>query len=241
MRLIRIYQACGSYTQWCTVPTPPDIALRRAEASPPTMRQAISYDRIASSRGLIRYLEPMDPLEQQQPVPASPTTGSAGMSQDAIRTLVTELPGVVMIIGSQEGGQPEIAWGDTFFFYDPDNSPKSRRIPFATIIVKDYDGWDTISELNRPGVFRLNIAVGRTVYEQLIGYPPAEHEYHADRFDYAATDKILPHPVHSIRGWVCIVNPGEATAEQARSLLVGAHARASRGRRSVGHNQSSEE
>lgn len=163
------------------------------------------------------------------------------MSQDDIRTFVTSFPGVAMIIGSEAGGQPEIAWGDTFFFYDPDNDPKRRRSPFATIVTKDYDGWDTVSELNRPGVFRLNIAVGRTAFEELVGYPPAEHDAHAERSDYATADKILPHPVHGVRGWICIVNPGEATAERARSLLADAHARASRGHRGTAEPARSEQ
>src|SRR2546430_15128307 len=66
-------------------------------------------------------------------------------------------------------------------------------MPFATIVTQDYDGWDTASDLNRPGVFRLNIAVGRTAFEKLTGYPPGEHDAQAVRFDYTALDRLLPH------------------------------------------------
>ncbi|WP_425394324.1 DUF6194 family protein [Actinopolyspora mortivallis] len=73
----------------------------------------------------------------------------------------------------------------------PEQRPhRRRRVPFTTIVTKDYDGWYTVSELNRAGVFRLNLAMGRTVLEELIGYPPAEHEHHTDRFDYTALDRI---------------------------------------------------
>jgi len=78
------------------------------------------------------------------------------------------------------------------FFYDPDgNLPADRRLPFATIVIQDYPGYDTASHLNRDGVFRLNIAVGREKFEELLGYPPAAHaEHHAD-LDYAALDRVL--------------------------------------------------
>ena len=101
-------------------------------------------------------------------------------------------------------------------------------MPFATIVTQDYDGWDTASDLNRPGVFRLNIAVGRTAFEQLTGYPPGEHETRPVRLDYTALDRLIPHPAYAAQAWVSILNPGEATARQARALLTDAHARAVR-------------
>jgi hypothetical protein len=64
-------------------------------------------------------------------------------------------------------------------------------LPFATVVTQDYDGWDTASDLNRPGVFRLNIAVGRTAFEKLTGYPPGEHETRPVRLDYTALDRAV--------------------------------------------------
>jgi hypothetical protein len=101
-------------------------------------------------------------------------------------------------------------------------------MPFATIVTQDYDGFDTDSKLGRAGVFRLNIAVGRTRFQALIGYPPAAHADHQARFDLAALDRLLPHPAYATQAWVSILNPGPATSTQARSLLVEAHARAAR-------------
>lgn len=151
------------------------------------------------------------------------------MTQDEIIAFVTSLPDVVVVTASEANGAPEIAWGDTFFFYDPGgDTPADRRMPFATIVIKDYDGFDTASNLNRPGVFRLNIAVGRAVFEELLGYPPAAHADQSQRHDYTAVDQIMPHPVYATQGWVAIVNPGEVTAAQARALLADAHAQAAR-------------
>ena len=117
-----------------------------------------------------------------------------------------------------------MAWGDSFFFYDPDDSPDDRRMPFTTIVTKDYDGFDEASDLNRPGVFRLNISVGRTALEELIGYPAPEDAAQAEtgRFDYTAFDQLFPHPAYAPQAWVSIINPGENTCDLARSLITGA-------------------
>lgn len=159
------------------------------------------------------------------------------MTADEIIAFVSSLPGVATVTASEANGAPEAAWGDSFFFYDPDDDAASRRMPFATIVTQDYDGWDTASDLNRPGVFRLNIAVGRTAFEKLTGYPPGEHETRPVRLDYTALDRLIPHPAYAAQAWVSILNPGEATAGQARALLTDAHARAVRrhDRRRGGH------
>lgn len=145
------------------------------------------------------------------------------MTADEIIELATGMPGAVAVTASEMTGAPEVAWGDTFFFHGED-----RRLPFATIVIKDYDGFDAASNLNRPGVFRLSIAVGRETFEELIGYPPAAHAAHQANVDYAALDRVLPHPVYAAQSWVCILNPGAASDAQARELLAHAHRRASR-------------
>jgi hypothetical protein len=76
-------------------------------------------------------------------------------------------------------------------------------------------------------VFRLNIAVGQDRFEELIGYSPAAHAEHVADFDYAALDRLLPHPVYASQSWVCVLNPGAASSAQARSMLSDAHTRAS--------------
>lgn len=142
------------------------------------------------------------------------------MTQEDIIAFVTGLPGVVAVTADEASGAPEVAWGDTFFSYDPDgDTPAAGRMPFATIVTKDYDGFDTASNLNRPGVFRLNIAVGRTAFEERLGHPPTPSE----DADHTAIDTLIPHPVYATQAWVAILNPGSATAELARSLLTDAH------------------
>ena len=102
------------------------------------------------------------------------------MTEEDIIRFVSGLPGVDMMTASEGDGAPEAAWGDTFFFYDPTgDEPADRRFPFATIVVSNYEGFDESSDLNRPGVFRLNIAVGRRRFEDLLGYRPSAHPEHA--------------------------------------------------------------
>ncbi len=149
------------------------------------------------------------------------------MTEDEIIQFVAGLPGVEALTVTADSGAPEIAWGDSFFFYDPDRTiPADNRLPFVTIVTKNYTGFDEASDLDRDGVFRLNIAVGRRTFEELVGYPPAGHAAHHADVDYTALDTVIPHPLYAAQGWVSIVNPGERTAEVALTLITGAHHRA---------------
>jgi hypothetical protein len=144
---------------------------------------------------------------------------------------VAGLPGVAAVTASAETGAPEIAGGDTFFLYDPENQESDRQIPFATIVIKDYPGFDTASQLDRPGVFRLNIGVGRTRFQELLGYPPEALAEHEAEIDYTAFDQLIPHPFYATQGWVAVLNPGPRTDTTIRALLRDARTRAANRRR----------
>ncbi|HEX4816172.1 MAG TPA: DUF6194 family protein [Nonomuraea sp.] len=141
------------------------------------------------------------------------------MTENDIIGFVSGLPGTVILTPGPGSGAPEVAWGDSFIYY---GEPDDRRQPFATIVTKNYPGFDTLSGLDRPGVFRLNVAAGRAAFERLLGYPPAAHAGRHSGIDYAVLDTVLPHPVYAAQGWVCVLNPGD----QARDLLKEAHERA---------------
>ena len=114
---------------------------------------------------------------------------------------------------------PEIAWGDTFFFYDPTGtSAEAQKFPFATIVTKDYTGFDTASNLDRPGVFRLNMWVSKESFASLFG----DH----DAVDPTELDRLMPHPIYAAQSWVSVLDPGEESAEQAMALLCEAYERA---------------
>ena len=83
-------------------------------------------------------------------------------------------------------------------------------MPFATIVQSDYEGFDVLSDLARPGVFRVNIGVGRERFEELIGYAPAAHERRREESDYAELDRLLPHPAYASQGRGRDPHPGPA-------------------------------
>jgi Family of unknown function (DUF6194) len=120
---------------------------------------------------------------------------------DELVTYVKSLKGVEVVVASAESGAPESAWGDVFF------SLPGQRMPFATIVKSDYPGLDDTSQLNRDGVFRLNLAIGREALQA--------------RF---ALDVFFPHPVYASHGWISILNPAN-NVDEVRKLVELAHSR----------------
>ncbi|HEU0080196.1 MAG TPA: DUF6194 family protein [Longimicrobiaceae bacterium] len=135
------------------------------------------------------------------------------MDEDAIIRYVSETFTGVDVVRPGPDAEPAIARGDTFFIYDPErNLPPQKQFPFATIVTKDYGDFDRASNLDRPGVFRLNVGVGKETYRALFG-ESAGH-------DFTALDRLMPHPVYGPQHWVSILNPAEETfREHVRPLL----------------------
>jgi hypothetical protein len=135
------------------------------------------------------------------------------VDQSSISQYITDtFPGVIVVLGA-EG----VAEGDTFFIYDPARNIEPRhQFPFATIVTRDYGEFDCASNLNRPGVFRLNIGVSRDTFRSLFGSEPAEH-------DFTALDRLLPHPVYAPQFFVCVLNPSAQTFDTLRPLLAEAY------------------
>ncbi|MFL5671114.1 MAG: DUF6194 family protein [Chloroflexota bacterium] len=101
-----------------------------------------------------------------------------------------------------------------FFSLDPETHWPN----FATIVTTDEHDEGAPSRLSRPGAFRLNIGVGRATFGRLVG-SMAEP-------DYAAFDRVLPHPVYARQLWISILNPSDQTFRDAvLPLLTEAHDR----------------
>jgi len=139
------------------------------------------------------------------------------MDQQEIRDYVaSSYDGVDIQVASQADGAPEIAWGDTFFIYDPGRTFEgTRRFPFATIVTKDYGDFDDKSNLNRPDVFRLNIGVSKKTYDSMF---TGERDH-----DFTALDTVMPHPVYGVNHWLCVLNPTQSTFETLKPLLTEAY------------------
>lgn len=114
------------------------------------------------------------------------------------------------------------AEGNSFFFYGP--MGESNKFPFATLVTTD--DYEKVSNLNRPGVFRLNIGISKASYLSLFGAPaprPNADGIIDSGYDYAALDQIMPHPVYGNMFWVGVLNPSPATFEQVQRLLAEAY------------------
>src|SRR5512141_694011 len=105
------------------------------------------------------------------------------------------------------------AYGYNMFFYSSD-----RKLSFATMISSDYD-YDNISNLNRPGVYRLNIGVSKQTFQLLFG----TGEVNIKDYDFTALDVIMPHPEYAQYHFICVLSPSEETFEEIRSLLAEAY------------------
>ena len=108
--------------------------------------------------------------------------------------------------------------GNFFVFYGPNNLAVEQRLPFATIMMNDLN--DSFSNLDRPGVYRLNIGVERETFAGLFGAGPTP--------DFTTLDQLMPHPVYAASSWVYVLNPGLETFERVQPLLTEAYALAVR-------------
>lgn len=113
------------------------------------------------------------------------------MTQDDIRAFFAADSRVELQVAQPNDGSPQVAWGDSFI------SIAGKKMPFATIVTKDYPGFDEDSQLG-PGRFRLNLDLGATPDGQL--------------HDFTVENRPFPHPVYGAQGWVCVINPTRAVA-----------------------------
>lgn len=90
---------------------------------------------------------------------------------EIVDMITTSLPGVDAETATGGSGAPEVAWGDRFIYDDPERILEgTEKFPFATIVIKDFPGWNEASDLNRDGVFRLNLGVAKATFDDL--FPP---------------------------------------------------------------------
>ncbi len=107
------------------------------------------------------------------------------MTIDEVIGCVESLDGVLTLRPHEGDGSPEIAWGDSFFYYAPDGVVPQTQ-PFATIVAKDYPD-DTSSRLDRDGAFRVNVAAGA---EEFWTWTSAG-------VDPATEDVVMAHPAYA--------------------------------------------
>lgn len=111
------------------------------------------------------------------------------------------------------GVETTTAFGYTFFFYGSEH-----LLPFATIASTDNE-YERISNLDRPGVFRLNIGVSKQTFQSLFGTGKVD----IGSYDFTALDVIMPHPDYANQHFICVLSPSDATFERIRPMLAEAY------------------
>jgi hypothetical protein len=106
-----------------------------------------------------------------------------------------------------------INFGYTFFFYGADH-----MLPFATLSSSDND-YDRVSNLDRPGVFRLNIGVSKQTFLALFGTASIE----VSSYDFSVLDTIMPHPEYAAQSFICVLSPSDATFQMLQLYLAEAY------------------
>jgi Family of unknown function (DUF6194) len=142
-------------------------------------------------------------MSQVRPHDASAHDTSAPTETEIAEYIVNTFPGV----------ETAENFGYTFFFYGSD-----RMLPFATLASSDNEG-DRVSNLDRPGVFRLNIGVSKQTFQSLFGAQRVD----LGNYDYTALDRIMPHPDYAPQSYICVLNPSAATFERVRTFLAEAY------------------
>jgi Family of unknown function (DUF6194) len=138
-----------------------------------------------------------------------PTTASGPDPDEITSWITTTYPDTVIAE----------AMGATFCSLDESHWPN-----FATIVTTDEHDMGNPSDLARPGVFRLNLGVGRATFERLTAATPDP--------DYTALDVILPHPVYAKQHWIAILNPSRGSFDEVvKPLIAEAYRRLAKTRR----------
>jgi hypothetical protein len=117
------------------------------------------------------------------------------------------------ITSAFENIETAVNLGYTFFFYRDDHMHA-----FATI-ASTANEYEKISNLDRPGVYRLNIGVSRETFKSLFGTKKID----VNAYDFTALDIIMPHPDYSSQHFLCVLSPSEEIFEKIKPFLAEAY------------------
>ncbi|MCE5289965.1 MAG: DUF6194 family protein [Nocardiaceae bacterium] len=143
------------------------------------------------------------------------------MQMDEVVAFLDAMPGILVLQPKEGDGSPELAWGDSFFYYSPSGEVPTRQQPFATIVTKNYPG-EEVSRLDRPGAFRANVNASKDDFARFTGHQPRDTPSPTEHLD----DTVVAHPTYGTVGWLAVVNPGEASRDDLFALLEAAYAKA---------------
>lgn len=107
--------------------------------------------------------------------------------------------------------QQSAHFGYTFFFYGSDHV-----LPFVTIAHSDNE-YDKVSNLNREGIFRVNIGISKVSFNNLFPNPKKE-------WNFTETNVFMPHPDYASQHFICVLNPAGDKLEETIKFIEEAHA-----------------
>lgn len=113
------------------------------------------------------------------------------------------------------------SWGEKGIFYNPQNKLK-RGVYILTVKEKDGEN-DQSSNLNRDGIYRVNLGVRKSTFIKLFNKIPNRPEKGKTvemKYDFSSIDKIIPHPVYAWMSWICCLNPSEKTFEELKPFIT---------------------
>ena len=126
------------------------------------------------------------------------------------------------IMDEYQGVVMKNAYRERSFFYNP-GKVLPHGVYFSTI--KESDGPnDAFSYLDREGVYRISIGIGKKNYQQIFGAVPKRaakgESTLAGIWDFHQLDLLTPHPVYAWMGWVCILEPTGLNQRTVKSLIA---------------------
>ena len=89
-------------------------------------------------------------------------------------------------------------------------------VPFVSIATEDND-YDAVSNLNRGGLYRLNIGVSRKTYDSLFD------THDTEGVDFTVVDTVLPHPQYAKQNFICIISPSSNQQDATKAYITEAH------------------
>lgn len=111
-------------------------------------------------------------------------------------------------------------WGEKALVYNPgDQLPNGTY--FVFIKEKDTKN-DKASNLDRDGVYRINLGIGKktflSLFKELPSKPPKGGVMKTGH-NFQEFDRIMPHPVYGWAAWICVLNPSEENLQRLKPLL----------------------
>lgn len=112
------------------------------------------------------------------------------------------------------------SWGERGIFYNPEGKLK-RGI--YTLTIKEKDGSnDKASNLDRLGIYRVNLALKKPTFKKLFTDIPKRPDAGGVvemPYNFQETNIILPHPVYAWMSWICMLSPDENGFEQLKPYI----------------------